>query len=167
MWEKQKISHYDTNYILFGYFKARNFKNRMSYLKSTSSNLFICKILPKKKTKQNLTKFGTKNALFGYFLGRRFKKLLSYLKSTSLNFSIWKIFGKKLNKKSWNWDQKWLNCVFVGYNKKKLLLYLKSTARSLPICKILQKETKIPKFGPKNYLFGFFWPSIWKKLFSY
>ena len=39
---------------------------------------------------------------------------------------------------------------------KKLLSYLKSAPLKLFNCKILQKNQKIPKFGTKNALFGYF-----------
>ena len=39
---------------------------------------------------------------------------------------------------------------------KKLLSYLKSAPLKLSNCKILQKKQKMPKFGTKDALFGYF-----------
>ena len=94
MWEKQKISHYDTNYILFGYFKARNFKNRMSYLKSTSSNLFICKILPKKKQNKIWLNLGPKMPYLGIFWVEGLKNYCHTWNQQAWIF----LFGKSLEK---------------------------------------------------------------------
>ena len=63
------------------------------------------------------------------------------------------IFRTK-NKKGFVW-------VFSGWNLKKPLSYLKSTLSNLSTCKILQKKKqKMPKFGTKNALLGYFWAGI-------
>ena len=45
---------------------------------------------------------------------------------------------------------------FWTKKKKKLLSYLKSAPLKLSNCKILQKKQKMPKFGTKDALFGYF-----------
>ena len=54
---------FGTKNPLFQYFWARILEKLFSNLKSSPSNLSICKISRKKK----MPKFGTKNARFGYF----------------------------------------------------------------------------------------------------
>ena len=71
--EIMKMPKFGTKNVLFGYFwpkissldifGARFFERLLPYLKSTPSNLDICKI--SRKTK--MSKFGTKNVSFMYF----------------------------------------------------------------------------------------------------
>ena len=51
--------------------------------------------------------------------------------------------------------------------KKKLFSYLKSASLNLSIGKISQKKKKMPKYGTKNTLFGYFWGRILKRLLSF
>ena len=127
---------------LLGYFWAR-IKKKLSYLKSTLSNLCNCKILQQRKKKQNL---GPK---FGYFCARIFKKLLQYLKSALSNLSNWKFFEK--TKMSKFGTKNALFGFFLSQNFIKLS-YLKSAPSNLSNCiisgkKILNLGAKMPYLG--------------------
>ena len=74
---------FGTTNAIFWYFWAKILKKLLSHLKSSSSNLSICKT----SRKSNNAQIWAKNALFGYFLGQNFKKLLSYFKSAPSNLS--------------------------------------------------------------------------------
>ena len=51
--------------------------------------------------------------------------------------------------------------VFLGWNLKTIMSYMKPAPSNFSNCKVLLK-TKMPKFGPKNALFGYFWDKIIK-----
>ena len=92
---------------------------------------------------------------------------LSYLKSASSNLFCCKVWCK--NKNSYIWDPKCLIWVFLGWNLKTILSYLKpefpkSNVMHSQICLIAKfhEKTKMPKFGTKNALFGYFWVRILK-----
>ena len=124
---------------LLGYFWAR-IKKKLSYLKSTLSNLCNCKILQQRKKKQTL---GPK---FGYFCARIFKKLLQYLKSALSNLSNWKFFEK--TKMSKFGTKNALFGFFLSQNFIKLS-YLKSAPSNCIISgkKILNLGAKMPYLG--------------------
>ena len=92
---------------------------------------------------------------------------MSYLKSTPSNLSNCKSYQKK--QKCVNvgskmlylvlFDQKCLIRVFLGSNLKTILSYLKSAPSNLSNCKISQRN-KMPKFGTKKSIFGYFWPRM-------
>ena len=53
----------------------------------------------------------------------------------------------------------------LGSNFEKLMSYLKSAPSNLSHCKFdakVRKKIKLPKFGTKNALFGYFWARILK-----
>ena len=56
-------------------------------------------------------------------------------------------------------DQNFLIWGFVARILKKLLPYLKSASRIYLVAKFREK-TKIPEFGTKSALFGYFWPKM-------
>ena len=81
--KKKKKFKFGIKNALFQYFCARIFKKILSYLKSASSNLSICKNFAKQQLCLNL---GPKMPYLCIF-GLVFKKILAYLKSANSNFS--------------------------------------------------------------------------------
>ena len=113
----------------------------MSYLKSTSSNLFHSKISKKKKKKKK--KFVTKNALFGYFWAVIWKQNCYICNQTPRICLIAKF------------------CERMKMNFRKLLSYLKWPPLNLLYCKISWNNENT-SFGTKNALFWYFWTTIFK-----
>ena len=117
-----------------------NLKTILSYLKSAPSNLPNYKMLPKNK-----------DAIIWD------QKTIVLFQISTLEFFKLQNFGKK---------QKYLVWVYLGLKFKKLFSYLKSDPWICLIAKFCI-ETKMPKFGTKNALFGHSWAWISKKLLSY
>ena len=137
-------------------------------------SIFLCSklcssaILKFEKKKCCILFFFIKNALFEYFWARILKKLLSYLKSVPSNLSICKFSRKKqkcLNlgpKMSYLgiFDQKCLIWVFLGKNFKTAIFIFEISSLIFVSLQNFTKKEKMPKFGTKNVLFGYFWPKM-------
>ena len=119
-----------------------------------------------------MPKFGAKKCLICVFLRKNFKKPLSYLKSEPSNLSNCKVLRR--NKNAYIWDKKSLIWVFSTKNLGSFLAgiwqkYCYTWNQHSQICLNVKYpgKTKMPKFGNKNALFGYFWAGIFKNLLSY
>ena len=101
-----------------------------------------------------------KNALFEYFRFK-FEKANFIYEINALEFIQLPKIEQNNNDNSNNENGYfWGSSVFLGQNFEKLLSYLKSAPSNLSNCRISQKKPKMPKFGTKNVLFGYFWGRI-------
>ena len=89
------------------------------------------------------------------FLAGIWKKLLPFLKSVPSNFSIWKVSCK--NKKYLHLAQKMLYLGNFGLKFKKAIVIFEISDFEFVYLQNFLKKIKIPKFGIKSALFGYFW----------
>ena len=116
-----------------------------------------------------MPKFGTKNALFWYFwtgIWRWYCRIWNQHLRICL---ICKISRKKCPNLGPKmpffgiFDQKCLIWVFLDKNFKKDFCHIWNQHPWICIIAKFLEETKMPKFGTKNALFGYFWTKIIKK----
>ena len=82
---------------------------------------------------------------------------MSYLKLAPSNLFHCNFLRR--NKNAQIWDQKCLIWMFLGWNSKTILSHWKSAPLNLSNCQI-SWNNETHKFGPKNALFGYFWPKM-------
>ena len=112
-------------------------------------------------------KFGTKDNLIGYFWARILENCCHIS-----NYHLWICltpkfceeakmlkFGTKNALFEYFWSKMSYLGIFGLEFKRKLMLYLKSAPSNLPKYREIMK---IPKFGTKSVLFGYFWARILK-----
>ena len=160
-----KLPKFGTKNALFGYFWAWNWKQDYHIW---NQHPRICPIA-KFYEKPEIPKFGTKNTRLGYFWARNWKWYYHIRICLTANFleknKIPK-FGTK-NDFLGIFDKKCLIWVFLDYNFKRTIVILEITNPWICLDRKCREIMKMPKFGTKNTLVGFFWVRILKELLSY
>ena len=116
-----------------------------------------------------MPKFGTKSALFGYFLARILKNYCR-IWNQHLRISVIAKFCEETKMPKFGtkndllgiFDQECVIWVFLGKNVLKNYCHIWNQHPQICLFAKFHAKRKMPKFGTKNALFGYFWARILK-----
>ena len=169
--QKQKSLISDQKCLVW-VFLGKNLKKNYCHIGNQHPQIWL---FAKFHEKTKMLKFGNKNAWFGYFWARILENYCHVLNQHLRICVIPKFceetkmlrFGTKNAFFEYFWPKNLYLVIFGLEFKKKNYCHIWNQHPWICVIAKHREITKMPKFGTKSALFGYFWAGIWKKLLSY